>query len=127
MSKKVLVVDDSLVVRQQIAWALTQAGYGVVQACDGQEGFEKVQATGDFAMIICDVNMPGTDGLQMLSSMKEHGLTRCPIVMLTAEVEPELVQQARSLGAAGWMVKPFREETLVATVDRLTRNSKAPV
>ncbi len=88
MGKKVLVVDDSGSVRQQVGMALSRAGYEIVEACNGNDGLEKIKATADLAMIICDINMPQKDGLEMLASMNQSGLMRCPVVMLTAEAQP---------------------------------------
>jgi len=120
MAKKVMIVDDSIVVRQQVAWALLQAGYEVVEATNGEEGLAKAETTADLAMIICDVNMPLLNGLGMLERLQDQGLlSRCPVVMLTSEGQPELIAKAKALGAKGWMVKPVSSESLVATVKKL--------
>lgn len=120
MSKKVMIVDDSIVVRQQVSWALLDAGYEVLEATNGEEGLARAAATPDLAMIICDVSMPFLNGLGMLARLGEQGLlSRCPVVMLTSEGQPELIAQAKALGAKGWMVKPVTSEALVATVKKL--------
>lgn len=118
MAKKILIVDDSLIVRQQVAWALLQAGYEVVEAADGLEGIKAVESGGEPSMIICDVNMPVMSGLDMLSELGAKG-SKSPVVMLTSEGQPDLITKAKSLGAKGWMVKPISPELLVATVKKL--------
>lgn len=120
MGKKILVVDDSSTVRQQVRIALSQAGYTVVEAVDGMDGQAKIQANSDLAMVICDVNMPRMNGLQMLEAVHKSGsAVGVPIVMLTSEAQPALIRQAKAAGAKGWIVKPFKAEMLVAAVNKL--------
>jgi two-component system chemotaxis response regulator CheY len=121
MQAKILVVDDSLIVRQQVAWQLSQAGFEVIEAVDGQDAVEKLEATGDIKMVLCDVIMPRMNGIELLTKLSQDGvLARLPVVMLTTEGQPELIAQAKSLGAKAWMVKPIKEELLVAAVRKLT-------
>jgi two-component system, chemotaxis family, chemotaxis protein CheY len=121
MGKKVIVVDDSLTVRQQVGMALSQAGFEIVEAVDGQEGVEVVNRTTDAAMIICDVNMPRMNGLEMLETIKKDGKNaNLPVLMLTTEGQPQLIERAKKSGAKGWIVKPFKADLLVAAVKKLT-------
>jgi two-component system, chemotaxis family, chemotaxis protein CheY len=120
MKKRILVVDDSTTVRQQISRALERADYTVLEAEDGAEGLRKAEETSDLRMVVCDVNMPVLDGLGMLAGLQEKGLvSRFPVVMLTSEVQPSLMVRARQLGAKAWVVKPVSAEALVATVKKL--------
>lgn len=116
--KKVLVVDDSALVRRQVGNVLKGAGYEVVDAVDGQDAREKIAAAGDFSMIVCDVTMPRMSGLELLAALQQDGF-KGAIVMLTTEGRPEIVTQARSLGAKGWLVKPLKPDLLLATVAKL--------
>lgn len=119
--KKVLIVDDSATVRQQVGGALRQAGFEVVEAVDGQNGAETIESTSDIALVVCDVNMPRMNGMQMLERVKGGGKhPNLPIVMLTTESRPDLIQQAKSLGAKGWIIKPFKADLLVKAVNQLT-------
>jgi two-component system chemotaxis response regulator CheY len=112
-----MVVDDAKPVRQQVGIALKGAGYEVLEACDGQEGVEKMTANPQIAMVICDVNMPRMNGIDFVANaMKIRPL---PIVMLTTEGQPDLVTRAKQLGAKGWIIKPFKPELLVAAVKKL--------
>jgi len=123
MRKKVLVVDDSLTVRQEVSAALHPAGFEVLQASDGIDGLRRIKATGDLAAVVADINMPGMSGLEMLSEIKrDTALVTLPIIMLTTEGKPELIKQAKDAGARGWMVKPFKSELLVALVRKLAGN-----
>ncbi len=121
MDKKVLVIDDSATVRQQVRAALSGAGFDVLEAADGVEGLQAIVDCADLAAVLCDINMPRMGGLQMLERVKAKGrLPALPVVMLTTEGQPALVQQAKAVGAKGWMVKPFKPEQLVATLRKLT-------
>jgi two-component system chemotaxis response regulator CheY len=111
----ILVIDDSMMVRQQVTRALTSAGYTVVGACDGADALEKLDATPDVRLAICDVNMPRMSGLEFL----EHVGSRLNVVMLTTEGQPELMARAKALGARGWIMKPFKPELVIATARKL--------
>jgi two-component system, chemotaxis family, chemotaxis protein CheY len=118
--KKVLVVDDSPTVRQQVSMALKQAGFGVIEASDGIDGAAKVAANPDIGMIILDVNMPGMNGLEMLEKIRESPEhAQLAVIMLTSEGERTLVDRAKKAGAKGWIVKPFKADLLVGAVRKL--------
>lgn len=120
MSKKVLIVDDSRTIRQQVNFTLSKGGFAVVEAEDGKDGIEKLKANPDVAMIISDVNMPNMNGLEMVEAISgDAGLTHPPIVMLTTEGSGEMVERAKKAGAKGWLVKPFKPDQLVQVVQKL--------
>jgi two-component system chemotaxis response regulator CheY len=116
--KKVMVVDDSALVRRQVGNVLKGAGYDVVEAADGMEARGKIAGAGDIALIVCDVTMPKMNGIELLTALQSDGY-QGSIVMLTTEGRPEVMAQARSLGAKGWLVKPLKPELLLATVAKL--------
>lgn len=121
MSKKVLVVDDSQTVRQQVSIALSQAGYEVLEAGDGVEGFDKISGDQEIKLVVCDVNMPRMNGLEMVEKVRgDSQFDKLPIVMLTTEGAPQLIARAKKAGAKGWIVKPFKADLLVKAVDKLT-------
>src|SRR5579859_1342537 len=120
MSAKIMIVDDSQMVRQQVGKTLTGAGFSVVEANDGSDALAKLSAEGMPSLIVLDVNMPIMGGIEFLQSLrKEERYAGLPVVMLTTEGQPQLMQQAKSLGAKGWIVKPFRPEMLIAVVQKL--------
>lgn len=117
--KKILVVDDSPSVRQQVGIALTQAGYGVVEAVDGQDGLSKA-GSGGISLVISDVNMPRLNGIEMVEKLKADAkLASLPIVMLTSEGQPAIIDRAKKAGAVGWIIKPFKANLLLAAVKKL--------
>jgi two-component system chemotaxis response regulator CheY len=120
MGKKIMVVDDSRTVRQQVANLLTEAGYEIIEASDGVEGAEKIDSSHDLAMVICDVNMPRMNGIEMLTLLKKSGRhDDLVVLMLTTEGQAGPIAKAKQAGARGWIVKPFTTETLLTAVRKL--------
>jgi two-component system chemotaxis response regulator CheY len=121
MAKKILVVDDSATMRQQVRATLEGAGYVVTEAMDGQDAVQKVG--GGFDGVVCDVHMPRMDGVQFVEHVRaKPEYAALPILMLTTEGAPELIRRAKAAGARGWIVKPFKSEQLVAAMNRLTES-----
>lgn len=117
---KILVVDDSTMVRRQVAQALTTAGYEVSEAGDGVEAIELADA--EVALVVCDVTMPRMNGIELLVHLRRDARTvAVPVIMLTTEGRPDLIAQARALGAKGWLIKPFKPPVLLAAVSALLR------
>ena len=117
---RVLVVDDSATVRQQVGLCLQQAGFDIVEAEDGAQGLDRIRKDGTIRMVICDVNMPNMNGIEMLEAVQRDGTrSNLPVVMLTTEGQPQLMDRAKKAGAKGWIVKPFKAPLLVAAVQKL--------
>ena len=119
MSLCVLAVDDSLTIRTMLGAALKKAGFEVHTAEDGVDGLEVLSGlTPD--VIITDINMPNMDGFEFMENVRQdvdHRTT--PILVLTTESKPEMKARAKSVGASGWIVKPFNEEKLVTAIRRV--------
>lgn len=123
MSETILIVDDSATVRQQVGAALVQAGFRVEEAADGVEGKARIEA-GNIACVICDVNMPNKNGIEMVEEVRSNPVNAgVPIVMLTTEGAPDLIQRAKKAGASGWIVKPFKADMLLAAVRKLVASA----
>jgi two-component system chemotaxis response regulator CheY len=118
--KKVMIVDDSRTVRQQVIAALGPAGFEVLEAQDGIEALDRIKGTPDLSLILCDLNMPRMNGLEMLGVAKESGSLSVPVVMLTTEGRTDLIEKAKRAGARGWLVKPFKADQLIAVARKLT-------
>ena len=119
--KKVLVVDDSETVRQQLGDALSRAGLTVVEARDGLDGLERIAEHDDLSVLILDVNMPRMNGLDMLDKLKENPKTAgLPVLILTTEAQSSMVARAKQAGAKAWLIKPVRMDLLVDVVQKLT-------
>jgi two-component system, chemotaxis family, chemotaxis protein CheY len=120
MSKKILIVDDSATIRQQLSRVLAEAGFVVVEAADGLEAMDRLAAHADVAAVICDVNMPRMNGLEFVEKVRlQSDKERLPLVMLTTEGQPGLIHRAKQLGANAWIIKPFKPTLLLAAVSAL--------
>ena len=115
----ILTVDDSRTMRDMLKLALAEAGFRVVQAIDGADGLERLEADGA-DVIITDINMPNVDGLEFIERVRSNQRHRAtPILVLTTESEPEMKERARKAGATGWIVKPFNPGKLVDAIRRV--------
>jgi two-component system, chemotaxis family, chemotaxis protein CheY len=122
MKRKILVVDDSATVRDQVGLALaSEASFEIIQAADGAAGVQQLERHPDTALVISDVNMPKLNGIEMAKAIKATGKhVGMPIVMLTTEGRADLIAEAKQAGAKAWIVKPFKPELLLAAVRKLT-------
>jgi len=119
MSKTIMVVDDSGSFRTVIKLALSKAGYGVVEAVDGQDAVEKL-AVHKPNLIVCDVNMPRMDGLSFARHVKGHATHRfTPMIMLTTESQDAKKAEGKAAGVRAWITKPFQPAQLVDAIARL--------
>lgn len=120
MSKNILIVDDSSMMRLAVRTALVEAGYEVVEAVDGIDGLAKLQEDIKFNLIICDVNMPNMDGVTFVKTYKAMSRFQyIPVLMLTTEESPIMKDEGRAAGVRAWMIKPFIKETLIKAVSKL--------
>lgn len=121
MSKKtVLLVDDDIDLVELVTLILTESGYRVIVAEEGQDALEKV-AQGMPGVILLDMRMPGMDGWQFAREFRARHDRLAPIVVLTAANDPE--QRAREIDADGYLGKPFEIDDLVDTVKQFARDA----
>jgi two-component system chemotaxis response regulator CheY len=120
MAKTIMVVDDSISIRQVVGLALKQAGYDVIEGVDGKDALSKLNGQ-KVNLIISDVNMPNMDGISFVRELKTRPAYKfTPVLMLTTESQEDKKEQGKAAGARAWMVKPFKPEALVAAVQKLT-------
>lgn len=121
----VLIVDDSITVRELLSMTFNKAGYRVEQARDGQEAWEKMRSGLPCDLVFCDIEMPRMDGLELLSRMqKDPQLTTLPIAMLTSRGADKHRQMAIQMGASGYFTKPYLEESLLEAAGRMLKGEK---
>ena len=82
-------------------------------------------ALSDLCLVICDINMPRLDGLEMLEVLRGQ-YPKLPILMLTTESRVDKVERAKKAGAKAWIIKPFKPELLVEAVTKLTALPESP-
>jgi two-component system chemotaxis response regulator CheY len=119
-TRKVLIIDDAEAIRRSVVDALEPAGYAVLTASDGFRGIAALKETRDLSLVIIDLNMPGMSGFGVLDWMRKDGSPHLPpAVFMTTEINASVLEQAKSAGAVGWLVKPCRGEQLVAIANRI--------
>ena len=117
--KTVFTVEDSQVVRGIIKQVLQSEGFDVLEANDGREALEIIKTKKPKVDIyILDVNMPNMDGITLLGEIRKFDTTT-PIVMLTTETDKSKIIKAKSLGATGWVIKPFEREPFLKVIRML--------
>lgn len=120
MSKTVLTVDDSRMMREMLAMVLRKAGFEVVQAEDGLDGLDALDRSAP-DVIITDINMPKLDGYGFIEGVRKHDRHRAtPILVLSTESDGEKKARARAAGATGWIVKPFDSDALLGAIRRVS-------
>lgn len=117
--RKVMIVDDSVSMRQMVGYTLRQGGFEVIEAEHGQDALDKLGGT-TVDLIITDLNMPVMDGITLIQNVrKQPAMKAKPILMLTTEGLAEKKEKGKAAGATGWIVKPFDPEKLLQTVAKV--------
>ena len=128
VEKTVLIVDDSITVRELLSLTFSKAGYRVEQARDGQEAWDKLRSGLPCDIVFCDIEMPRCDGLEFLSRIQKDGsFGNLPIAMLTSRGADKHRQMALQLGASGYFTKPYLEEALLEAASRMLKGENLVV
>ena len=120
MDKKILVVDDEKEIRELLEIYLTNDGYQVIKAADGEEALD-ILDKGDIGLMVLDIMMPGLDGLAVCRAAREK--SNLPILMLSAKSENIDKVQGILTGADDYMTKPFDALELTVRVKALLRRT----
>jgi two-component system chemotaxis response regulator CheY len=122
--RRILIVDDSSLVRLYYRTALERSGFEVEQAINGVEAMEKVLAQ-DFDLAIVDINMPRMDGISFVRSLRRSSpaVASLPALIITTEAGDHDLADARRAGANFYLVKPVTEQQLLRHVAVLTGTS----
>ena len=123
MAKTIALIDDSAVMRAILRKSILMANRDVgefVEAGNGKEGFELIQAKGaEFDLIITDLDMPEWSGVQMMKKIQEAGLKTAPIVVITTVGDSGMRETCRELGAVAFLNKPFSSEEIKGLLERV--------
>jgi two-component system, chemotaxis family, chemotaxis protein CheY len=121
MSKLIMVVDDSMSIRQSLVYVLKTGGYEVIEANDGLQALAALEAN-QVNLIICDVNMPNMDGITFIKTFKNDAKYASkkfvPVIMLTTESGEARKQEGKEAGVKAWMIKPFPPESILDAVKK---------
>ena len=114
-----LVVEDSVSMRKLIGFTLKQAGHEVIEEPNGQAALSRLEGV-KVDLVITDLNMPVMDGISLIRAIRSRWTSRfTPVLMLTTESQDEKKREGQTAGASGWIVKPFRPEHLLKTIEKL--------
>ena len=120
MTLTVMTVDDSQTMRDMVSYTLSEAGYNVLKAEDGQKALD-VLSKSAADIVITDLNMPNMDGITLIKELRQNpSYCATPILMLTTEADEEKKLAGREAGATGWIVKPFNPEKLLSVLKRVS-------
>lgn len=114
---KILIVDDSNMLRDMVKYALNEGGYPEVdEGIDGVDGLSKAKAT-QYDLIVTDINMPNMNGFELIANLRQMPVyAKTPILTLTTEKTDDMKAKGKEVGATGWIVKPFAPEQLLKAV-----------
>ncbi len=120
---KILLVDDSKVIRAIVRSALGKVGFkNIHEAHNGRAGLEKLKEEGKFDFVFSDWMMPGMDGLTFLKAVRaDEKLKNIMFVMLSAESINDKVDEATNHGADGYITKPFKPESMKKEIENIIK------
>jgi len=124
MAKKVLIIDDTEVIREFLEEFFSDSGYEVETAENGRIGYEKALLE-NYALILCDVHMPEMSGMDMVINLKQKK-PQIPIIMMDS-LPGKQAKQANAAGALGCLAKPFDLNELRSMVSRILEGIKLSV
>lgn len=111
--KRILVIDDSATIRKAIRRILEKMGFAVSEAEDGAQALATLTQDRGFDAVLCDIDMPVMDGISFLGQVSQKtGGSPPPIIMCTTHNSFEKIQQALTLGAREYIMKPFDAEII---------------
>ena len=117
MKKKVLIIEDDKIVRENTAEILLLANYEVITAENGKFGIEKANFFKP-DLIICDILMPELDGYGVLQiMMRSNLLQKIPLIFMSAKTKHDDIRRGMDLGASDYITKPFYPEILLDRVE----------
>lgn len=120
MSKPIFLVDDSATILLSMSEILVKAGYAVEKAPSAEEALKKLAAAQPLSLMITDYHMPGMNGVQLIEQTRKIAAYRfMPILVLTTESQQGLRDQAKSVGATGWLVKPVPADKLLQVIKQV--------
>jgi two-component system, chemotaxis family, sensor histidine kinase and response regulator PixL len=116
-SDTLLIVDDSIALRQTLALTLQKAGFRVLQAKDGLEAIEQLEKNSTIQLVVCDIEMPNMNGFEFLTARRQNpNLNKTPVIMLTSRSSDKHRRLAMHLGASSYFTKPYLEREFITAI-----------
>lgn len=125
-ASRILLVEDTLELREDLKFVLEDSGYTVVEAESGQAALSAFrEARPD--LVICDIQLPDTDGLFVLKSIRtcQSGYDQMPVIVVSAFSDPKLRREAEALGIDGFILKPVDYSDLLKLISQSLPDSAA--
>lgn len=122
MAKRILLVDDITTNLQVLFEALSLEGYELLIAQSGEQALESASEAAPH-LILLDVKMPGMDGFETFRRLKASEETAdIPVVFISAHANIESIDEAKQLGAAGYLTKPFQFDEIISKVHEILKD-----
>ena len=126
---KILLIEDQLFIRSMTARMLSGIGFReILQARDGREAIDLMSSVGETVdVVLCDLKMPNMDGFEFVTKLRAlplESVARVPVVVLTGTSDAASVQRLRTLGIAGYIVKPASTQMIVERVRAALRTTR---
>lgn len=112
---KILIIDDELNLRETIFELLSYSGYEVYEAENGKDGIKKIEEV-EPDLILCDIMMPILDGYGFMKELNKTKFSKIPVLFISAKIALEDQTHGMSLGAKGYIEKPFQLKTLISAI-----------
>ncbi len=117
---KILVVDDSQMVRKKLRAALETSKHTVFEGVDGVDGIAKLEETDGIQLIIADINMPNMNGVDMCLKLRENKkFDNVKIFMLTAESGSDMKEKAAGAHVSAWILKPYDIDKVLKAIEKV--------
>jgi two-component system chemotaxis response regulator CheY len=120
MAKVIMIVDDSVTMLMSLKNSLEIGGFKVLSASDGLDALEQLKTSVKPDLIITDINMPNMGGIELIGKVRAlPGFRFMPILALTTESQQARRDEAKKLGATGWLVKPVGGADLINIIKQV--------
>jgi two-component system, chemotaxis family, chemotaxis protein CheY len=121
----IMVIDDSPTIRSAVELVVKSNGFSNIRlAEDGIDALNKIKEIksngDDISLCVTDINMPNMDGICFIKEFRKSDKFT-PILVLTTECGSTMIEEGKSLGASGWVVKPFKPEEFMKAMNRLVK------
>jgi len=121
MNKTILLVDDSFSIRESVGFLLSEAGFKIIKAGDGEEALKLFDGQ-KIDLLLTDLHMPKMNGIELIRNVRSmEDYKRLPILLLTTETLNDKKLEAKNAGATGWINKPFDKEKLFSIIKKVIR------
>jgi len=118
MKNKIVIVEDTSAVREEISDILMMEGFDVYEANNGVEGLKQIKNIKP-NLILTDIVMPEMNGFELFESIqKDTGINKIPVIFLSAKADKDAVDRAKKLGSGDYLIKPINPDILINTIKK---------